>query len=104
MKVLKLQERITVALFLDNQYKNDVVEDIWQFDQTWPSTALGFSGCGGDCMTSALTSVVLKTDGTVDVYFSTRKAYTKKLSQKIMDDVRKFRMASVMDSHVYDDI
>lgn len=103
MKVLKLQERITVALFLDNRYKDDDITDIWQFDQTWSSTALGFNGCGGDCLTTALTSVVLKTDGNVDVYFGTRKAYTKKISQKIMEDVRKFRMVSVMDSHIYDD-
>lgn len=103
MKVFKLQERITVALFLDNRYINDVVEDIWQFDQTWGSTALGFNGIGGSALTSALTSVVLKTDGTVDVYFGTRRAYTKKMSQKIMDDVQKFQMASVMDSHVYDE-
>lgn len=103
MKVFKLQERITIALFLDNIYNNDDIADIWQFDQTWGSTALGFNGIGGSALTSALTSVVLKTDGNVDVYFGTRKAYTKKISQKIMDDVRKFQMASVMDSHIYDE-
>lgn len=103
MKVMKLRERIAVALFLDNIYENDDIMYIWQFDQTWESTALGFNSYGGNTFTSALTSVILKTDGWVDVYFNTKKAYTKKMTQKLMEDVYRTRMESVMNSHVYDD-
>lgn len=103
MNVQTLQERITVALVLDNIYKNDDIIDIWQFAQTWESTALGFNAYGGNMLTTALTSVVLKTDGYVDVYFDTKKAYTKKMSSKLMEDVHRFHMESVTNSHVYDE-
>lgn len=102
MNVQRLQERIAVALVLDNIYKEDDVVDIWQFDQSWPSTALGFNACGGDVMTSALTSVILRADGKVDVYFSTKKAYTKKMSPALMEDIRRFRMEPVMNAKKYD--
>ena len=40
----KFQERIEMALVLDNAYREDDIVDIWQFDQVWDSTALGFGG------------------------------------------------------------
>lgn len=101
MKIQRLQERIAVALVLDNIYKEDDIVDIWQFDQSWPSTALGFNACGGDMITSALTSVILRVDGKVDVYFSTKKAYTMKMSPALMEDIRRFRMEPVMNAHKY---
>ena len=87
-----------MALVLDNTYIEDDIVDIWQFDQAWGSTALGF---GGSTLTGALTTVVLKTDGNVDVYFGTRKAYTKKMSEPLMNDIRNFRMVAVSDSDKY---
>lgn len=102
MNIQRLQERIAVALVLDNIYKEDDVVNIWQFDQSWPSTALGFDACGGDMITVALTSVILRADGKVDVYFGTRKAYTKKISPMLMEDIRRFRMEPVMNANTYD--
>ena len=34
------------------------ITNVEMFQQTWPSTALGFPGCGGDAMTTAFTTVV----------------------------------------------
>ena len=34
------------------------ISSVEMFQQTWPSTALGFPGCGGDAMTTAFTTVV----------------------------------------------
>lgn len=97
----KFQERIEMAMVLDNAYRENDIVDIWQFDQVWDSTALGFGGIGGSALTGALTTVVLKIDGNVDVYFSTRKAYTKRMSEPLMNDIRNFRMVAVSDSDKY---
>lgn len=97
----KFQQCIEMALVLDNAYKEDDIVNIWQFDQLWGSTALGFGGLGCSVMTVALTTVVLKTDGNVDVYFGTSKAYTKKMSEPLMNDIRNFRMVAVSDSDKY---
>lgn len=97
----KFQERIEMALVLDNAYRENDIDKIWQFDQLWGSTALGLGGIGCSAMTVALTTVVLKTDGNVDVYFGTGKAYTKKMSEPLMNDIRNFRMADVSKSVKY---
>ena len=97
----KFQERIEMALVLDNAYREDDIVDIWQFDQVWGSTALGFDGIGCSAMTVALTTVVRKTDCNVDIYFGTRKAYTKKMSESLMNDIRNFRMEAVYWSDKY---
>lgn len=38
--------------------KGAFIDSIEMFQQTWATTTLGFSGCGGDTMTSAFTTVV----------------------------------------------
>ena len=45
------------------------------FMQTWPSTSLGFGGCGGDMLTEAFTIVVPRQDAS-DVFFGGKYAYT----------------------------
>ena len=67
------------------------------FTQTWPSTALGFSGWGGQSITSARTYVfipVVKDEDCI-VYFAGEYAYSVPYSDVFMEDVRKNNMASV---------
>ena len=102
MKSEKFEEIIRVALALDNYYKNNEIRDIVQFSQTWSSTALGFGGVGGDMLTSAITSVVFKQDGKIDVFFGRRKAYTiPKITQSFVDDLNKRYLRPVSESSVY---
>ena len=63
------EEMVSLALALDNQYKDEDIADIVHFSQTWESTCLGFGGIGGQALTSAITSVIFKTDGKIDVFF-----------------------------------
>lgn len=68
------------------------------------STCLGFGGIGGQALTSALTSVIFKTDGKIDVFFGGRKAYTiPKMNQTFYDDLNKRYLKSVRESKVYMD-
>lgn len=102
MRNQRFEEMIRVALALDNQYKDEDICDIVHFSQTWPSTCLGFSGIGGQSLTSAITSVVFKTDGKIDVLFGGRKAYTvPKMNQAFYDDLTKRYVKSVSESSVY---
>lgn len=58
------------------KYDNPDLELI-MFPQTWGSTALGFSGIGGQAMTGAYTTVVLDDcELYYSVFFGERLAYT----------------------------
>lgn len=104
MRNQRFEEMIRVALSLDNQYKDEDVADIVHFSQTWGSTCLGFCGIGGQALTSAITSVVFRTDGKIDVLFGGRKAYTvPKMNQAFYDDLTKRYVKSVSESKVYMD-
>ena len=96
------EEMVSLALALDNQYKDEDIADIVQFYQTWGSTCLGFGGIGGQALTSALTSVIFKTDGKIDVFFGGRKAYTiPKINKKLNKDLNKRYLKSVQESNDY---
>ena len=98
------EEMVSLALALDNQYKDEDIADIVHFSQTWESTCLGFGGIGGQALTSALTSVIFKTDGKIDVFFGGHKAYTiPKMNQTFYDDLNKHYLKSVRESKVYMD-
>ena len=49
--------------------------EVSHFQQTWPSTALGFGGIGGQAFTNAYTTVVRGPQGDAAVYFAGRFAY-----------------------------
>lgn len=72
--------------------RNTRIDDfeLFDFEQTWGSTALGFGGIGGQAMTSARTYVFIPMSCEEDcfVYFAGRFAYSVPYSQKFMDDVR----------------
>lgn len=102
MRNQRFEEMIRVALALDNQYRDEDIADVVHFSQTWGSTCLGFGGFGGQTLTSAITSVVFKADGKIDVLFGGRKAYTvPKMNQAFYDDLNKRYVKSVSESVVY---
>lgn len=84
--------------------------DLYDFDQMWGSTALGFGGCGGSAMTWARTYVFIPTvhplgDKEPDrafVYFSGEFAYECGINDIFWNDVKNRRMASVMEKSRYD--
>ena len=79
------------------------IHDVVIFSQQWNSTALGFGGVGGDSMTRATTTVVLKTDASADVYFGGRLAYSiHKINQLFMDDLAKRIMKPCSESGQYE--
>lgn len=73
---------------------------IYDFDQIWGSTALGFPGCGGSAITTERTYVIIDGD-TAYVYFGGNYAYQSPVTVALMDDVNNQRMASVMESGRY---
>jgi len=76
--------------------------DIYDFDQTWGSTALGFGGVGGSKMTMARTYVLVPMDEEkAYVYFGGRFAYECNINDRFREDIRKHNMASVMQSARY---
>lgn len=77
--------------------------EIYTFEQTWGSTALGFNRVGGQAMTSARTYVFVPIGCNQNcfVYFAGRFAYAAKYSNVFMEDVSKCNMASVARSRKY---
>lgn len=81
---------------------NDIM-NIYVFTQNWSSTALGFSGMGGQKITEA-TTYVIEPDFThpIYVYFGGRFAYEiDEPNDKFREDLKRHRMASVAESGRY---
>ena len=70
---------------------------IYQFLQTWGSTALGFSGIGGARTTDAYTTVVIHPEGQTCVFFGERFAYYLRTPNDTFycDLIKRKRLASV---------
>lgn len=77
--------------------------ELYTFEQTWGSTALGFGGVGGQAITSAITYVFIpiSINQKCFVYFAGRFAYAVDYSEKFMKDVLDCDMASVAESGKY---
>lgn len=77
--------------------------DVYVFEQTWGSTALGFGGIGGQAMTNENTYVFipLNCDQPCFVYFGSRFAYKVEYSDIFMNDVRSGHVESVSRSGKY---
>lgn len=77
--------------------------EMYTFEQTWGSTALGFGGIGGQAITSARTYVFIPVDCDQKcfVYFAGRFAYKADYCQKLIDDVRHSRMEPVYNAGKY---
>ena len=77
--------------------------ELYTFEQTWGSTALGFGGVGGQVMTLARTYVFIPigVHQKCFVYFAGRFAYAVDYSDKFMEDVLNCNVASVAKSGKY---
>lgn len=79
---------ITVVEADQRGYK---VDDIYAFIQTWPNTACGWGGMGGDSMTQDLTVVIIEylSDGNQlgHIFFGGTFAYTVEVDKIFMKDV-----------------
>ena len=77
--------------------------ELYTFEQTWGSTALGFGGMGGSAMTSARTYVFIPRHASQKcfVYFAGRFAYAVDYSEKFMKDVHNKNMESVARAEKY---
>lgn len=78
---------------------------IYSFPQTWPSTALGFGGYGGQTVTWAQTTVI-EVDTIqahyVAVFFGGRFAYSiADPNENFFKDVRKFHMEPIYKTGKY---
>ena len=73
------------------------------FEQMWPSTALGFPGCGGSAMTRAWTFVLIPTAPNLRarVYFGGEFAYEAEMNDEFQHDLACGRLANVMNSGKY---
>lgn len=71
--------------------------EMYTFEQTWGSTALGFGGIGGQAITDARTYVFIPIipEQKCHVYFAGRYAYAADNSEIFMEDLKKCQMASV---------
>lgn len=77
--------------------------DVYIFEQTWGSTALGFPGFGGQSITSAYTFVLVPYSPELPcfVYFGGRFAYAVPYGEEFVKDIVRQNMASVRESGKY---
>ena len=89
----------------EDMYQLEPVQDfeIYMFEQSWGSTALGFGGVGGSKVTTETTFVLIpKYYNYAYVYFGSRFAYkVEKINETFKEDLKKHNMASVMQSGRY---
>lgn len=76
---------------------------LYDFDQTWASTALGFGGVGGSAMTTARTYVLIpySAQDRAFVYFRGCFAYKTPTNDRFWEDLKNHRMASVAEAGRY---
>lgn len=73
---------------------------VYNFPQMWGSTALGFSGIGGQAFTMAYTTVLV-CGNYAAIFFNGRHAYTSEVTPVFEEDMRRFDMASVAQKGKY---
>lgn len=77
--------------------------EMYDFDQMWASTALGFSGFGGSAMTTERTYVFIPKESEVAfVFFGDGFAYMAHTNERFWEDVKNQDMASVSESVRYE--
>ncbi len=78
---------------------------VYQFPQTWGSSALGFGGAGCASTTTADTTVVIEGKTTAAVYFGGRFAYLiDPFNNVFNEDLRAQNMAAVQDASKYQNV
>ena len=103
-KILKMAQQL-ICVYEDFESKtHGKVTDykIFDFDQTWSSTALGFGGMGGQAITTERTYVIIsKSAECAFVYFGWEFAYTAGLNENFWEDLNEHRMADVANRNKY---
>lgn len=106
MRILKM-ERDLISIVEYLQSKGVPTDgNLYDFDQLWGSTALGFGGCGGSAMTWERTYVFIPR-GIEQAYvffggtFAYATKYGSKLNDRFWEDVKNCQMASVAESGRY---
>ena len=98
-ELLEISQQLRIRFSYDIDYDEG---DLYDFDQTWASTALGFGGIGGSALTTARTYVFIPLNyDKAFVFFGSTFAYECKINDCFREDMRKKRMASVMESGRY---
>ena len=89
--------------YSDNSHPTLDDFELYTFEQTWGSTALGFGGIGGQAMTTARTYVFIPIgiNQKCFVYFAGRFAYAVDYSEKFMEDVLKWNVVAGYESGKY---
>lgn len=107
MKLLEMaKELIEIYQDMPNRQRSLNSTDfiVYNFDQLWNSTALGFDGVGGAALTWSRTYVLIpkEADHIAYVYFGSRFAYSCPTNtEAFWKDVKTSMMASVNDKHIY---
>ncbi len=85
----------------ENNLEPEQIE-VYSFPQTWDSTALGFTGFGGQTITTAQTVVLSFYGYYAWVYFGGRLAYKIKNPNRVFyEDVMRHNMSAVFGSGKY---
>ena len=83
----------------DYSVEHPTIDDfeLYTFNQTWGSTALGFGGIGGQAITQARTYVFVPVtcEQKCFVYFAGRFAYKADYCTNLSEDIRNQNMAPV---------
>jgi hypothetical protein len=97
-ELLSIEEDFPFRLdYHDRQHATVDDFELYTFEQTWGSTALGFGGMGGQAITSARTYVFVPINCNQQciVYFAGRFAYKVDYSPEFMIDVANCNMKPV---------
>lgn len=92
------QQLISIANDLRYRFKTLGFDSgqLYDFDQTWASTALGFGGVGGSALTTERTYVFMPNGyDKALVYFGGRFAYETPINERLKEDINNHDIASV---------
>lgn len=108
MKLLKMTHQL-IAIADDLRYRFKTLNfdegELYDFDQTWASTALGFGGVGGSALTTERTYVFIpqipQYNDKAIIYFGGRFAYVADMCERLREDIIKHDIASVNEKGRY---
>ena len=91
-----IRDLLTIQHNMIYQTKKIEKYRLYDFDQTWGSTALGFGGVGGSARITARTYVLIPIDREeAYVYFGDTFAYKCKINDNFREDIKNHNMAGV---------
>lgn len=106
MRISKMIQQLTeISRQLNDEFHLGYNYDegkLYDFDQRWGSTALGFDGYGGSAITTERTYVFIPDSRNVAyVFFGSEFAYTANLNDAFRKDLAQHNMAAVRESEKY---